>query len=788
MAKKFAGRYNLVSVEQLKHQQLMTKRATSKLVYYQSVIRRDRALISILKEELYKAGGCEVPHLKLANYRLKRLDNQSDDIMCAIDSEEDKLYREYVEQHLRMTNYPEELMSPQANRSRPTRHFFSSPETSNYSKTSPAKSVTPEKRTTVKLEKVSVSKKLDEEVKTSVKVEVPIVTKKRQIAMKSTRGNVPRKKPRPANGTSSASTASTSSLADVKVKLEHSIFSTSYEQDLIAKAELEGKAFEELRAKIMCSSDVMKKDRANVSAKMVNGERLKALTGIKRKSDFQSIDRRKPNIKKVPRELIDDDYIPEDFTKSQFNADVSKDMKVRDDDLFDIFEEIRSEMIHRTADEDEYPIPGSLQKEVAKFVEDVTHLERAIFNTGSGDECSVLLESQNSKKHNGPYRDHFITILYGRFLATHRQSCSMEVFAQCLPRNMVRKTALGRGFCGCLSCSTAEIMYDNLVSLNIIDINRDFEEILYDEERRADVYSSLECVTDLDRNISTLTWVKNFKGNFSRSIKSVDETVGDLVGSFRQELVRLDDHLDNINVKYCMMRAALKSSEINQGEAMIHITWCDHPKVYRKSPSGHTMVDQSISMLSGYVWMPNNEYSFVCFSDQRDKSSPSLWAHLQEPLTDIINLGFTKLFIISDPPIHLFRNKAHFYHMNEFAVKHGVELRWFFSASCHTYFSADVSGLKVKEIIEKKTAAMVKSMGDNPYVRSEDIIDFLRDQIDTLFYLVKKDDVDRNVASLPNLQSIRGTPTFAEVLIGAGKFYVKLDSAEEYWTKVIVVF
>lgn len=755
--KKLLSPYDYVSVDQLKYQQLITKRATSKLVYYQSVIRRDRALISLLKEQLYKLGGSEIPQLKLPDFRLKRLDNSSDDVMATIDSEEDRLYRDFVEQHLSEAHYPDEVMWPHADRSR------SGNINKNLLHTT---SVSLEKYALVELHKVSL--RLPE-------AEPPLPTNKRQIAMKSTRGKVPRRK-RPQAQVKNVSSQSANSPINAPKKECNS--SSLSEDDLISRAKLEGKAFEELKAKLCLIDKCKESDRSPVRKPTFT-------SNANRKSD--SPDKKKVNSKKIPRELIDDDYIPEDLSKFSNIADVPKEMKIRDDELFDIYTSIRYEDLpEKIGLCDAKTVPDSLRKDVVKFVVDATHLERALFNVGSGDECSVL--GEQSKKHTGPYRDHFISILHQRFLATCRQTCSLKVFAQCLPHNMVRKTALGRGFSSCLSCATAEILFENLVAQQIIDVKSDFEDILIDGEMRAVLCATLECVTDLDRKVSSFTWMKNFKGNFARSVRSVDETVGSLVSSFKQELINLEDHLYNINVKFSVIRAALRSSEVNQGEAVLHITWCDNPKVYRKSPSGHTMVDQSISLLSGYVWLPNNEYSFVCLSDQRDRSSPSLWAHLEEALNDIVNLGFTKLFIVSDPPIHLFRNKGHFYHMNEYAVRQNIQIRWFFSATCHTYFNADVTGLKVKEVIEKKTSAIVKSMGDNPYVKAEDIIDFLRDKIDTIFYYVKREDVERNVQTLPNLQSIRGTPTFAEVMIAPGKFYVKFDSSEEYWTKIIVIF
>ncbi|KAF2361129.1 hypothetical protein FHG87_008119 [Trinorchestia longiramus] len=379
-------------------------------------------------------------------------------------------------------------------------------------------------------------------------------------------------------------------------------------------------------------------------------------------------------------------------------------------------------------------------------------------------------------------------VLHKRFLATHLRDCSLKMFIDCLPRTMERKGAFARGFTSCLSCGNAEILYENLVEQQIIDLNCDFERVLLDRKLRARLMASLNRVTDLNRNLSCFSWLKSLKGNFARSLKSVTETVGSLVVSFKEELTRLDEHLDGVYVKYCVMRAALARCEGNSDEAMVHITWCENPKVYSRSASNHMTVEQNISLLSGYVWTAQKEYSFVSLSDQRDHSTSVLWSHLEDALHDIVLMGYSKLFIISDPPMNHFRNKANFYYMNEFAVKRNVQIRWLFSASYHTYLTADFTGLKVKEMIEKNTQSNVKTFGSNPYQTSSELISMLRPLTDATFYLARKEDIEANISSLPELQTIKGTQTFAEVLIAPSKFYVKLDSADEYWTKVLVVF
>ena len=43
-------------------------------------------------------------------------------------------------------------------------------------------------------------------------------------------------------------------------------------------------------------------------------------------------------------------------------------------------------------------------------------------------------------------------------------------------------------------------------------------------------------------------------------------------------------------------------------------------------------------------------------------------------------------------------------------------------------------------------------------------------------------------SNIPNLQGIIGTKTFEEVLIAPGKFLVKLNSLDDFWTKVLLIF
>ncbi|XP_018027764.1 uncharacterized protein LOC108683002 isoform X2 [Hyalella azteca] len=831
-----------VSIDKYLKSQRMCKRTTSKLIYYQSVIRRDRAIIAYLKEELERLGqNSDVSMFKLPDYRLKRLDNPAEDVIIDVDSAEDKTYRRYVEEVLNNPNLNESLLSgklksesctarlddgnkspldtlsqtancsshstlqiendscgatpvlvngeriknPSSVENKMISAISTCPQTTHMiAKSLPKKA---QKKSVhlaiVKLKKATVSNSACSSDTVTYEV-----TKKRQVAVKSTRGNVPRIKPRSKIKIDAPITTPTSYNTNP-------IQSFSYDdlESLRLSAIREGQAFARLRAKMNLSSDPLPEIHSTnplVNSKTSHQPVNEGST--KRKASTSPSEKKKQNLKKIPLELRDEDYVPEVSVRLSSPVVSNEDVQVRDNDIYDIFLKCRAESLSETLGVCDIKfVPPNLREKVLKFVEDSTYLERTLYNCSNTEEgASADAELGDGKEATqlGLYRDQFIGLLHQRFLATHAVDCNLEMFAKCLPHSMVRKSAIARGFSSCLTCGSAEILFENLVEHNVIHFKGDFETTLVDKKLRASLMASLDRVSDPDRQVSCLTWMKSMKGNFARSLKSVQETAGDLISSFKDALARLDEHLDGVNIKYCVMRAALARCQLKLDEAMVHVTWCENPKVYSRSPGNHITVDQNISILSGYVWTAEKEYSFTSLSDQRDHSTSVLWSHLQEALSDVVLMGYTKLFVVSDPPINQFRNKVNFYYMNEFAVKNNAQIRWLFSASYHTYLTADVTGLYVKELIEKTTHSNVKKFGHNYHQSAAEIISMLRPLTDTRFYLATKEDIDANVSSLPYLQSIKGTQTFAEVLIAPGKFYVKLNSADEHWTKVLVVF
>ena len=90
---KIVGKLDMVSLNRFRHLQMVNKRLSSKMAYYQTVIRRDRAIIDLLKLEHLKNGrSIDVSHMKVPNFRLKYLTNPEDVVMQEVDAQEVEAY------------------------------------------------------------------------------------------------------------------------------------------------------------------------------------------------------------------------------------------------------------------------------------------------------------------------------------------------------------------------------------------------------------------------------------------------------------------------------------------------------------------------------------------------------------------------------------------------------------------------------------------------------------------------------------------------------------------------
>ena len=99
-AQDIIGKLKMVSLKRYRHMQLVNKRLSSKMAYYQTVIRRDRAVIELLRSELSTLGrSVDCTHLKIPNFRLKYLNNPLDNVITGIDSQELEAYTRLLSGH-----------------------------------------------------------------------------------------------------------------------------------------------------------------------------------------------------------------------------------------------------------------------------------------------------------------------------------------------------------------------------------------------------------------------------------------------------------------------------------------------------------------------------------------------------------------------------------------------------------------------------------------------------------------------------------------------------------------
>lgn len=815
----------MVSLKRYRHMQLINKRMSSKMAYYQTVIRRDRAIISTLKSELLKYGrSIDCSHLKIPNFRLKYINNPMDDVIQGLDSQEQEAYSRVLKGQkldcLKFKSWKKDESLPKfktVNISDPLCIKIENSEQPLACESNDNKSYATKNQfetCVVKLEKAVVS---NPDKSISVKV-------KKQIAVKSSKGGLKFYQ-------NKHSAPCTNDLVDDKSKVFNVIApntsSCSTTRVLQEKAIQEGKAFAQLKAK--CTTPLNTKfskpgpksskkfyqhgGKRQAIANLTHTVSRDAIPSFKRSPELYAPKIKKKTYKKIKKELQDDVYVPSvpiDLRDSFNTGDLE-----RDNELFDILqqyaEEDQTDALIGVSDPSS--ITSELRQLILLFVTETNAYDRLVY--GSGDttseeesltdadmdvdkisnskrfslcEDNTQSESSITSSSTATTRDQFIGLLYKRFLATHKQRCTLKIFIECLPKTMVRRSAISRGYTNCLLCGQTELKFETLVNQGLLDFKSDFEDVWIDKELKSIMYASLDAVMCTNMSIPHSTWAKSYKGNNSKSVKTVTDTVSSVVNGLKKDLSAMEVHMDRVVTKYHVIRGALSRCQENSNEALVHVAWSENPKVFHRSINNQTVADQCISLLSGYVWTGDREYSFSCLSDIRDHSTASLWAHLDDPLSDLVMEGYTKLFIVSDPTVGQFRNKVHFYYMNEFAVKQNVEIRWIYSPGYHTHMKGDLYAHKTREIIEKTSLSLVKKDGDNPYRSAHSVIEMLRDVSSGQFYFVRSEEVLQKTADLPQLQGIKGTQTFAEILIGPGKFLVKLDSMDEYWTKVLIIF
>ena len=384
-------------------------------------------------------------------------------------------------------------------------------------------------------------------------------------------------------------------------------------------------------------------------------------------------------------------------------------------------------------------------------------------------------------------RDQFMSILHKKFLATHGVQCSLQMFANSLEGLIERRPASIRGWASCLSCASAEIKFECLINQGILDFNGDFDDIWMDDKNLSAVYESLDRIRNSKLTIPLHLWNKSTKGYFSKAFRTETQAVSHIVKGLITELNQLEPHIKQVEGKYDVIRACLDRVSQHRNEVMLHIVWAETPKVYYRSVMQNVAADCVVSQLNGYVWTHDRRYDFTSLSDAKDHGTGAFWAHMEQPFADLVKAGCDKFYVVTDPNVAQFKNKIHFYYINEFAVRYNIEIRWIYSPTYHTHLTADFYACNTKYLIEKISYQLAETQ-NNTDRTAKDIIRMLRPHTSSTLYLVPYGEVAEKTTSIPNLPGIIRTRTFEEILISPGKFFVKLSSLHDYWTKVLILF
>jgi len=779
-AAKIFTSLKMVSMKRFKNIMLTNKRLNSRMSYYQSVMRRDKYIIETLNTELAKFNKyVDLSHLRTPDFRVKKSEYPDDDLMHTIDADEAKAYRKLLNgKHVVCKAddlFESRILVPNGTSNGSVSVKRERPDTDSNCSSDLVDNT--ENCVVVRLEKVIV----DEARMTS--------GKRKQVAMKSSSGGIKKFRKVATNGAQSSN-------------------------HLEAAANLDGDAFLDLKAKF--ASYKKTRMKSGSPTKSMKTDPIPTKEKYKPKpARFKKKALMKAAGRKIPKELVDEPYAPPAgfSTTSPIKHATSNEQIVKDMVLYDDFVQLKNKTNEQAYKINEpKSISDGLKKKILSFLDDAITYDKGISiasNDGSSEDGGSIADSVEMCANNGSAdrssqneggvtgapnsmaRDQLAFILHKRFIASNREYCSLKSFAEMIPKAYGRKTTITRGFTNCMNCGTAELKFDSLVSNEDLDFEFDFsfDDIWLDQKKRSEVLSTILKTSKVKNSMSDLSWIKHNKTSFSKSIRSLPGSVENVCKTLSDEMSLMQNHLSQINSKYLLVRTALNRVLKKKDEAMVHISWAECPKVYHRSHNNHVMADQCISMLCGQIWTSRKEYSIACVSDVKDHSTSSMWTHLESPLLELVSQGIRTFYIVSEPTTTQFRNKALFYYMNEFAVKEDVEIRWIFTVSYHAHLKADFFAQRLKDMIEKKTLYFTQVDGDNPYRSAHSVVEMLKDEItDCQFYFIRSEDISTNIEGMPTLQSIKGTQAFAEVLIAPGKFYVKLNSDDEYWTKVLIIF
>lgn len=316
-----------------------------------------------------------------------------------------------------------------------------------------------------------------------------------------------------------------------------------------------------------------------------------------------------------------------------------------------------------------YHVSEKTRKSILNFVACLTVLERLsmvpfeqseygtpedVFQAFDQGQSSFAENPQKNPQFVGT-RDSFVTVLHRKYIATHTVRCSLGQFREVLSQNIERRPAAVRGYTQCLTCGNAEIKFDCLVNQGILDYQGDFEDLWTDEKKLELVYKSLDQIRNSKLSIPLQSWTKSSKGNHARALKFENQSVANIVKSLTNDLKLLEPHMKQVEGKNDVIRACLDRVNCYSNEVLVHVVWGETPKVHYRSPTNLISSDYCLSQLSGYVWTHKGEFEFCCLSDSREHGNAALWAHLEHPLSALVDQGFDRFYIVSDSNVTQFK-------------------------------------------------------------------------------------------------------------------------------------
>ncbi|CAF3986560.1 unnamed protein product [Rotaria sordida] len=171
--------------------------------------------------------------------------------------------------------------------------------------------------------------------------------------------------------------------------------------------------------------------------------------------------------------------------------------------------------------------------------------------------------------------------------------------------------------------------------------------------------------------------------------------------------------------------------------------------------------EHHVSLLTGYVWLKNNSFSFGCISDDTNHMAEATWTAISDLLQDLIqNHDVTTLNFISDSPVSQYRNKTTIYFMTKYAQKEEIGIKWVYLESGHGKGVADAVGAALKRQFDEA----ISFDPDHAFDNAQDLMNAVQNNTDIKLYIYDKKDIQKLKDTIPALSTIKGTAKFHEVL------------------------